>query len=209
MQYIVNRSANNTAELQREFARAFGVSLLSGYTKSMKTAISIPDDIFAKQVPIRLDRLEAVVDTIVVILKNASLTHLTTPQNWTSESDPTSKTDSEVVHVQRYMRENPELLHHGLSMISQTLANYAREAIRVGADGIFITTTTWSRDACTEEEYRVFGKPYDLAVYKAANEEGASFNVLHICRENIMFNLLKSGMVRVRPSCLPSRACVS
>jgi len=107
------------------------------------------------------------------------------------------RTNSEVVHVQRYMRENPEMLHHGLSVISQTLANYAREAIRAGADGIFITTTTWSRDACTEEEYRVFGKPYDLAVYKAANEEGAIFNVLHICRENIMFNLLSDYPVQL------------
>ena len=107
------------------------------------------------------------------------------------------RTNSEVVHIQRYMRENPDLLHHGLSVISQTLADYAREVIRVGADGIFLTTTAWSRDACTEEEYRVFGKPYDLAIYQAANEEGASFNILHICRENIMFNLLSDYPVQL------------
>jgi uroporphyrinogen decarboxylase len=99
--------------------------------------------------------------------------------------------------IKHFMRENPEALHHGLSIISQTMADYASEVIRAGADGIFLTTTVWSQDVVTEEEYKIFGKPYDLAVYQAAIQEGATLNVLHICRENIMFDLLSDYPVQV------------
>jgi len=106
-------------------------------------------------------------------------------------------TPSEPDAIKRFMKENPEALHHGLLIISQTLADYAREAIRAGADGIFFATTVWSRDALTEEEYKIFGRPYDLAVLEAAIQEGATFNILHLCRENIMLDLLSDYPVQV------------
>lgn len=95
------------------------------------------------------------------------------------------------------MKENPEALHHGLSIIIQSLADYARQAIRVEADGIFITTTVWSRDVITEEEHEIFGRPYDLPIYEAAIDEGATFNILHLCRENIMLDFLSDYPVQV------------
>jgi len=106
-------------------------------------------------------------------------------------------TPSEAVQIKRFMKENPEALHQGLLMVSQTLADYARQAIRVGADGVFISTSVWSRDAISEEEYKVFGRPYDLAIYEAAIQEGATFNILHLCRENIMLDLLSDYPVQV------------
>lgn len=105
----------------------------------------------------------------------------------------TGKTDV----IKWYMKEKPEELHYGLSIISQTLGDYAKAAIRAGADGIFLTTAPWSRDVLTEEEYKIFGKPYDLAIFEAANREGATFNILHICEENIMFDLLSDYSVQV------------
>lgn len=99
--------------------------------------------------------------------------------------------------IKHFMKEYPEALHHGLSIIRQTMADYAIEIIRAGADGIFLTTTVWSRDVVTEEQYKIFGKPYDLAVYEAAIQEGATLNVLHICRENIMLDLLSDYPVQV------------
>lgn len=107
------------------------------------------------------------------------------------------RSSSETVMVRKFMEDNPDALHHGLSIISQTLADYAREAIRAGADGIFLSTCAWSRDKITEEEYKIFGRPYDLAIYEAAIQEGATFNILHICRENIMFDLLSDYPVQV------------
>ena len=106
-------------------------------------------------------------------------------------------TPSESDAIRWFMRENPEALHDGLRIITQTLANYAREAIRAGADGIFLATTVWSRDTITEEDYKIFGRPYDLPVYEAAIQEGATFNILHLCRENIMFDLLSDYPVQV------------
>lgn len=106
-------------------------------------------------------------------------------------------TPSEAVQIKRFMKENPEALHYGLLMVSQTLADYARQATRVGADGIFMSTSVWSRDAISEEEYKIFGRPYDLAIYEAAIQEGATFNILHLCRENIMLDLLSDYPVQV------------
>jgi uroporphyrinogen decarboxylase len=107
------------------------------------------------------------------------------------------RTSSESGNLRRHMEENPEAVQYGLSIISETLCDYARELIRAGADGIFLSTSVWSRDAISEENYKIFGKPYDLAVYQAAIREGATFNVLHICRENIILDLLSDYPVQV------------
>jgi len=102
-----------------------------------------------------------------------------------------------VIKTRQFMKENPEALHYGLSAISQTLADYAREVIRAGADGIFMSTAPWTHDTITEEEYKIFGRPYDLPIYEATIEEGATFNILHICQQNIMFGLLSDYPVQV------------
>ena len=106
-------------------------------------------------------------------------------------------TPSEAETVQRFMKENPEALHHGLSIISQTLADYAREVVRAGADGIFFATTVWSLDTITQDEYKIFARPYDLAIFEAAIQEGATLNILHLCRENIMLDLMSSYPVQI------------
>ncbi len=104
----------------------------------------------------------------------------------------------EALATKRFIQENPDELHYGLSVITQTLADYVRACIRAGADGIFYTTTAYGTlDVLTEEEYRTFGAPYDLAVLEAANQEGASLNALHICRENIMFDFFSDYPVQI------------
>jgi len=104
---------------------------------------------------------------------------------------------NEAEYIKRFMKEDPESLHYGLKIISETLADYARAAVRSGAAGMFLTTTVYSKDAFTEEEYETFGKPYDLAVFNAANGEGATLNILHLCRENIMLDLLSDYPVHI------------
>lgn len=99
------------------------------------------------------------------------------------------RTPSEHRNLQRLIQEDPEAVHHGLSTITQTLADYAKELIRAGADGIFLSTSVWSGDAINEEDYKVFAKPYEIAIYEAVIKEGAAFNILHICRENIFFDV--------------------
>jgi len=101
-----------------------------------------------------------------------------------------ARTAGEVHPVRDVMRQHPEALHNTLRAITESMIAQAREAMRVGADGVFMTNTTWTRDAVTEEEYLTFGAPYDRAIFQAALDEGATFNVMHMCRENIMFNIL-------------------
>ena len=92
--------------------------------------------------------------------------------------------------MKEYMRNNPHLVHQALAPITETLAKYARACLDAGADGIFFATTSWAtRDLLTDTEYLEFGHPYDLQVL-AAVQDGATFNILHICRDNNMFDLL-------------------
>jgi len=107
-------------------------------------------------------------------------------------------TPSETEAIKRFVEESPAALHHGLSVISKTLADYARECVRAGADGLFYTTTAYATlDIFTEELYKTFGVPYDLPILEATIKEGATLNVLHVCRENIMFDLLSDYPVQI------------
>jgi len=91
--------------------------------------------------------------------------------------------------VRRYMREAPQALHGALAAVADTLAAYGRACPEAGASGIFFATVEWGTyDNATAEQYREFGRPYDLRVLAAVQE--AEMNVLHVCRPRNMFDLL-------------------
>ena len=54
-------------------------------------------------------------------------------------------TPGETAAIRALMEEDPDALDQALSAISHTLADFARESVRAGADGIFMTTTSWLR----------------------------------------------------------------
>ncbi len=88
-----------------------------------------------------------------------------------------------------YARENPSGAHSAVAAVASTLTEYAEASLAVGASGIFYAPLTWaSRDTTSEDFYREFGRPYDLQLLNAI--EGAFFNVLHVCRNNNMIDLL-------------------
>lgn len=92
--------------------------------------------------------------------------------------------------IRAHMREDPNSLHHGLSVIARTFAAYVDRCLAIGVHGIFFATTGWaSRDALDEDDYVVFGKRYDLEVLEALGGRGF-FNVIHNCGERIYFRLL-------------------
>jgi uroporphyrinogen decarboxylase len=104
----------------------------------------------------------------------------------------------ETMAIRSFMESDADALHYGLNIITQTLMDYVRLCIKAGADGLFFTTTAYATfDVMTEEEYRKFGLPYDKAVLEASNDAGGSINALHLCRENIMFDLLESYPVQI------------
>jgi uroporphyrinogen decarboxylase len=88
-----------------------------------------------------------------------------------------------------HLREHPQELRRGLSIIADTYARFTQECLRSGADGIFFATQCASLDVLTEAEYEEFGIPYDRHVLGAAAEK-ASLTLLHIHGFNIMFDLL-------------------
>jgi uroporphyrinogen decarboxylase len=98
-----------------------------------------------------------------------------------------ANSDLEAVHG--YMREASQALHGALAAVADTLAAYGRACLEAGASGIFFATVDWATyDNATAEQYREFGRPYDLRVLEAV--QGAEMNVLHVCRPRNMFDLL-------------------
>lgn len=91
--------------------------------------------------------------------------------------------------VRGFMQEAPADLHAALAAVAQTLGDYAAECLATGADGVFFATVEWAtRDNASEDEYREYGRPYDLQVL--ARVQDAPFNVLHVCRDHNMLDLL-------------------
>jgi uroporphyrinogen decarboxylase len=92
--------------------------------------------------------------------------------------------------VKTTMADDPDGLRVALETITQTFIAYALACLEAGASGIFFATTGWAaRGALSEEEYRRFGREYDLRVLDAVKDRGR-LNVLHNCGEGIYFDLL-------------------
>ena len=84
---------------------------------------------------------------------------------------------------------DPAAAHGALAAATATLAGYARAAVEAGASGVFFAPLAWaSHDTCSEQFYREFGRPYDLQVLEGVR--AAEFNVLHVCRDHNMIDLL-------------------
>lgn len=77
-----------------------------------------------------------------------------------------------------HLQEHPVLMHEVLSTIAENLSNHMQDVINAGADGVFFAIQGCSRTIMTEQQYREFGRPYDLMALR-----GASYgwlNILHI-----------------------------
>lgn len=91
--------------------------------------------------------------------------------------------------LREYAGKNPTALRGALSAVAVTLAGYAEAAVGSGAAGIFFAPLRWaSRETCEEEFYAQWGRPYDLQVLAAV--EGAAFNILHVCSNHNMIDLV-------------------
>lgn len=66
--------------------------------------------------------------------------------------------------VRKDMRENPRALKKGLEAITETTMDFIREALEIGAIGIFYSIKTLSAKSITRAEFEEFNKPYDLKI---------------------------------------------
>lgn len=91
--------------------------------------------------------------------------------------------------VVEHLREEPQALHFGLAVITETTARFARQSLARGADGIFFATQLASRSWLTEVEYQTFGIHYDLIVLEAI--QGTSrLTLLHLHGPEVFFDLV-------------------
>ncbi len=84
-----------------------------------------------------------------------------------------------------HMTEEPQALHRGLEVISETTRQFVDELVRIGVDGIFFATQLGTWDRMDWEGYQEFGKPYDLDVLQRAS--GLWFNIFHVHGAKPMF----------------------
>ena len=94
-----------------------------------------------------------------------------------------------------HLRRDPERVERALSALTETCAAFSRAAIAEGADGIFLSTAAASYEVMSEDEYRRFGRPGDLAVLKAAG--GGWLNILHLHGQHPMFGHVTDYPVHV------------
>jgi uroporphyrinogen decarboxylase len=93
-----------------------------------------------------------------------------------------------------HLRREPERIQRALRALTETCAAFADAVIARGCDGIFLSTKFASYEIMSNDEYRQFGRPADMAVLKAA--AGGWFNVLHLHGQHPMFTSLSDYPVQ-------------
>lgn len=76
-------------------------------------------------------------------------------------------------------------LEAGLRAIVEGSKRFAEATLAGGADGFFFATQEANHDTLSDADFRALGKTYDLEVLRSI-EGQATFNLLHVCRVNIM-----------------------
>ena len=86
-----------------------------------------------------------------------------------------------------HAQEHPVVIHEALATIADNLAAHARDIIAAGADGLFFALQGCTRAIMTEQQYREFGRPYDLMALRGTSS--GWLNILHIHGErDLMFD---------------------
>jgi uroporphyrinogen decarboxylase len=80
-------------------------------------------------------------------------------------------------------------LEAGLRAIAEGSKRFAAATLDAGADGFFFATQEANRDTLSAEDFLALGKPYDLELLQSIGDR-ASFLLLHVCRENILADLV-------------------
>jgi len=87
------------------------------------------------------------------------------------------------------MRINPDSFKAGLETITEVTIQFAEEAVKAGAHGMFFATQNGSYRVASEDEYNEIGAAYDLRILNAIKDK-VEFMLVHIHGEDTMFKLL-------------------
>jgi uroporphyrinogen decarboxylase len=83
--------------------------------------------------------------------------------------------------VTRHIQENPQAVRHGMEIITDSLLQFVKAAIRLGLDGFY--TSTQGGESGRFPDLTLFDecvRPYDLALMDEINRS-CIFNILHVC----------------------------
>lgn len=106
-------------------------------------------------------------------------------------------TGSDLDVLRSLLRAEPDLMAAGLANISETMAWFARESIAAGAAGLFYAINPLANTAVmAPDDYARMMLPFDRSTLAGA--EGAWFNMLHLCGQNVNTSLIEA----LRPHCL-------
>ncbi len=94
------------------------------------------------------------------------------------------------------LRADPEALEAGLRTITDTTVDFALQALKSGAHGLFFATQLATTDVLTVPEYQRFGVRFDLEVFREIKSK-ARVSMLHLHGENVMFDPLASYPVEM------------
>jgi uroporphyrinogen decarboxylase len=95
----------------------------------------------------------------------------------------------------KHMRTAPDRLKTGLTTITESTLRFIDAIRRSGISGIFYAVQHASYTIMTEEEYRTFGRPYDLQILEALNPDWW-FNMLHVHGDAPMLDLFSDYPVQ-------------
>jgi uroporphyrinogen decarboxylase len=86
----------------------------------------------------------------------------------------------------RYLRTNPDRLHTGLNVLTESTLRFIEELRRLPIAGIFYAIQHASYDVMSVEEYQAFGLPYDRKILESLPGTWW-FNMLHLHGQAPMF----------------------
>ena len=153
-----------------------------------------PDD--WEKLPVLDPRRGTLADMLTCLRQIVSALGETTPIiqtifNPLSQAKNLAGNDTLLIHLRRY----PEAVHAGLKTIAESTRRFVEACLQTGIDGIFFAVQHAQYRMLSAEEYRIFGRPYDLEVLQSAQD--AWFNILHLHGDQVMFDLLMDYPVAV------------
>ena len=86
-----------------------------------------------------------------------------------------------------HLRENPRVVGDAFRIIAEGMAEFTQACLQAGAQGIYYSALGGEYSLFTDEEFALYVKPHDLAIFAAAAQREA-FNVLHICKDGVNLN---------------------
>jgi uroporphyrinogen decarboxylase len=85
----------------------------------------------------------------------------------------------------------PQKLIDALEIINRSLMNHARQAVSVGARGIFLAIQNAVPEVLTEEDYAKFSEPFDKLILSSVS--AAPLNILHLHGDHVYWPRFTRG----------------